>query len=119
MTQGDIAPQGCAGPSLVLFTKLTENGVSRVLDLSQITDFVDVIILPLLASMALILAKFSRGEAARWAERHFFGVLVVFTIVTLRTVITCDEVWLVHTTTLGTLIVAALVIPGHETSIAV
>lgn len=90
-----------------------------MLDLSQLTEFVDVIILPLLASLALILAKFSKGEAARWAERHFFGVLVVFTIITLRTVITCDDVWLVHTTTLGTLIVAALVIPGHDTSIAI
>jgi hypothetical protein len=90
-----------------------------VLDPSQITLLVDVIILPLLASAALILAKFSQGEAKRWAERHFFGVLVVFTIVTLRTVINCDEVWLVHTTTLGTLIVAALVIPGHDTSVAI
>lgn len=103
----------------MLIPELAENGVFRVLDLSQFTNIVDVIILPLLASLALILAKFSRGEAARWAERHFFGVLVVFTMVTLRTVITCDEVWLIHTTTLGSLIVASLVIPGHDTSIAI
>ena len=83
-------------------------------DLSQITEFTDAIILPLIAGIALILAKFTQGDAARWAERHFFGVLVVFTLVTLRTVINCDEVWLVHTTTLGTLIIAALVIPSQD-----
>ena len=91
----------------------------KVLDLSQTTDFVDAIILPVIGAIALMLAKFSQGDAARWAERQFFGVLVVFTVVTLRTVITCDEIWLVHTTTLGTLIVAALVIPSLDTSVPV
>ena len=90
-----------------------------MLDLSQITLFLNAIILPLIGGMTLMYAKFSQGEGARWAERQFFGVLVVITIVTLRTVITCDEVWLVHTTTLGTLIVSALVIPGQSPRVAV
>ena len=59
-------------------------------------------------------AKFSQGDAARWAERQFFVVLVVITAVTLRTVIACHEIWLIHTTTLGSLIVSALVIPSHD-----
>ena len=88
-------------------------------DLSQITGIVDAIILPMIGAAALLLAKFSQGDAARRAERRFFGILVVITIVTLRTVITCDDVWLVHTATLGTLIVGSLVIPSLDTSVAI
>ena len=88
-------------------------------DLSQITEIMDAIIMPLIGGIALLLAKFTQGDAARRAERQFFGVLVVITIVTLRTVITCDEVWLVHTTTLGTLIVGSLVIPSLDTTVAI
>lgn len=83
-------------------------------DLPQITEIVDAIIMPMIGGLALLLAKLSQGDAARWAERQFFAVLVVITLVTLRTVIKCDEVWLIHTTTLGSLIVGALVIPGHD-----
>ena len=90
-----------------------------MLDLSQITEIVDAIILPLLGGLALFLAKFREGEAARWHERQFLAVLVVITIVTLRTVIYCDEVWPIHTTALGTLIIAALMIPNQEASVAV
>ncbi len=86
-----------------------------VLDLAQITELIDAIILPLLGCVALFFAKFRDGEAARWAERQFMGVLVVMTLVTLRTVIECHDVWLVHTTALGMLIVASLMIPGHQT----
>ena len=83
-------------------------------DLPQITEIVDAIIMPMIGGLALLLAKLSQGDAARWAERQFFAVLVVITLVTLRTVIKFDEVWLIHTTTLGSLIVGALVIPGHD-----
>jgi hypothetical protein len=85
-----------------------------VFDLPQITEFMDAIIMPLIGGLALLLAKLSQGDAARWAERQFFAVLVVITLVTLRTVIHCDEVWLIHTTTLGSLIVGALVVPSHD-----
>ncbi len=88
-------------------------------DLAQIALFLNAIILPLVGGFTLLFAKFTQGEGARWAERQFFGVLLVITLVTLRTVINCEEVWLVHTTTLGTLIVASLVIPGHGTSVAI
>lgn len=88
-------------------------------DLSQITNLFDAIILPLVGAVALLLAKFSEGDAARWAERQFFAVLLVITIVTLRTVIRCDEVWLVQTATLGTLIICSMMIPSQDGSVAV
>ena len=86
-----------------------------MLDLAQTTELIDAIILPLIGCLALFFAKFRHGEAARWAERQFMGVLVVMTLVTLRTVVQCHDVWLVHTTALGTLIIASLMIPGHQT----
>lgn len=94
-------------------------------DLSQLTSLLDAIIFPLIGSIALLFAKLSRGEAARRAEKQFLAVLVVITVVTLRTVITCHEIWIVHTMTLGGLIVGSLLIPGqnetphHDTSVAV
>lgn len=88
-------------------------------DLSQVTEFVEVVILPLIGALALFLAKVRRGDAARLAERHFLAVLVVITIMTLRTVINCDEIWLVHTVTLGTLIIAAQMVPSQDAAVAV
>lgn len=89
------------------------------MDLPQITEIMDAIILPLIGGIALLFAKFSQGESRRWAERQFFVTLVVITLVTLRTVIHCDEFWLVHTATLGSIIVASLVIPSVDASVAV
>ena len=87
----------------------------QVFDLSQITSFIDAIMMPIIGGLALLIAKVSQGERARWAEKQFFAVLLVITIVTLRTVITCHEIWLVHTTTLGALIICSLLIPSfHE-----
>ncbi len=87
-----------------------------VFDLSQLTSFVDAIIFPLIGGLALMFAKLSHGEAARWAEKQFFAVLLVITVVTLRTVITCHEIWLVHTSTLGVMIIGSLLIPGQATA---
>jgi hypothetical protein len=86
-----------------------------VLDPSQIAQIADTIILPLIGGIALLTAKLSVGNAQRIAERNFFAALIVITAITLRTVITCDEIWLVHTTTLGLMIVGSLVIPSQET----
>ena len=84
-----------------------------VLDLSQITCLLDAVIFPLVGSIALMYAKLSRGVPARRAEKQFFAILVVLTVVTLRTVITCDEIWIVHTMSLGGLIVCSLLILGQ------
>jgi len=83
-------------------------------DLSQITQVMDAVLLPLIGGCSLMLAKFSSGESARRAERTFLTVLVVISGFTLRTVIRCDEIWLLHTTTLAIIIIGALVIPSQE-----
>ncbi len=86
-------------------------------DLPQITAIMDAVLLPLMGSITLMFAKLTSGEAARWAERQFFAALLVITVATIRTVILCDECWLLHTATLGTIIIAALVVPGSESSV--
>ena len=86
----------------------------QVTDLPQIAQILDAVLMPLIGGTSLLFAKFSSGEAARRAERYFFAILVVITGITLRTVIQCDEIWLLHTTTLGTIIVASLVIPSQD-----
>lgn len=98
--------------STALFSFTTE--CLLVLDLTQITSLLDAIIFPLIGSIALMYAKLSRGIAARRAEKQFFAILVVLTVVTLRTVITCHEIWIVHTMSLGALIVCSLLIPGQN-----
>ncbi len=85
-----------------------------MLDLTQITSLLDAIIFPMIGSIALMYAKLCRGAAARRAEKQFFAILVVLTVVTLRTVITCHEIWIVHTMSLGALIVCSLLIPGQN-----
>lgn len=72
--------------------------------------------LPLIAMAALLLAKLSTGAAARRAERRFLAVLVVMTLVTSHTVMTQNAAWLIHTTTLGLIIVGSLWIPGQSAS---
>ena len=88
-------------------------------EITYIAGLMDAIVMPLLALVALLLAKFTQGDGAKFAQRQFLAALVVMTIVTLRTVIRCDEMWLVHTTTLAGMIVGALVIPNANTSVAV
>ena len=87
-------------------------------EIFYLTAILNGLLLPLIAGVTLVIAKLSRGEAARRAERQFLATLVVMTMITLRTVITCDDVWLVHTATLGIMIVGALVIPSQEASMA-
>ena len=85
-----------------------------MLDPSHIAQIADTFLLPLIGGIALFSAKLSVGDAARKAERHFFAALIVITAITLRTVIKCDEIWLVHTTTLALMIVGSLVIPSQN-----
>ena len=76
-------------------------------------------VLPIAGGTTLVWAKLARGESLPRAQRRFFACLLVITIVTLRTVIHCDDAWLFHMGTLALMIVGALVIPGQETSVAV
>lgn len=89
-----------------------------MLDLTQIAGMMDAIILPILGGAALLLSKICQGETARHWERQFLLTLVVITIVTLRTVAHGDQTWLVHTMTLGGMIVAALLVPQRDATIA-
>ena len=82
-------------------------------DLPQIVKIVDAMVLPMLAMAILFFSRVSTGTWARFAERQFFIALIVMTCVTLRTVIRCDDLWLIHTMTLGTMIVGALVVQGE------
>ena len=111
MARGDGFPVCQKLFSISLFRSKTE--FLLVFDLSQITSLLDAIIFPLIGSVALMYAKLSRGAAARRAEKQFFAILLVLTVVTLRTVITCHEIWLVHTLSLGGLIVGSLLVPGQ------
>ncbi len=88
-------------------------------DLPQLVGMLDVIVLPLLGLGSMVWSKIAQGEDARCAERQFLLVLVIFTLVTLRTVINCDDHWLIHTVTLATMIVGALAVPSQRTSVAI
>ena len=88
-------------------------------ELPYLISVVNLFILPLLGFLALMVSKLSRPELARTAERHFLAALVVMTLITLRTVIRCDDAWLSHTATLAVMIVGALSIPGQRASVAV
>lgn len=77
-------------------------------------SFVEVMSLPIVGSVALGLSKLTSGPAARVAEHWFLGVLLAVTLITCRTVIMLDACWLVHTSTLGFMIVGALLLPDRE-----
>ena len=70
--------------------------------------------LPVVAVMALLIAKLSTGDSARRAERRFLAILVVMTIVTAHTVFNQSAAWLIHMTTMGILVVGSLWIPGQS-----
>lgn len=88
------------------------------MDLPQIASIMDALLIPVIGGCALALAKLTHGELARTAEKNFYAILVVSSVITLRTVILCEQAWLFHTTALAALILAALTIPGHETHLA-
>ncbi len=81
--------------------------------LMLLVSAVEVFSLPFIAISAIALSKLTHGETARTAERGFLGVLLAVTLITCRTVICVDPCWLVHTATLGLMIVAALLLPNR------
>lgn len=78
-----------------------------------ITTAFSVLGLPLIAIAALMLAKLTRGTAARRAERRFLAVLIVMSLVTAHTVMTQNAAWLIHTATLSLMVIGSLWIPGQ------
>ena len=87
-------------------------------ELAQFVLVVNALVMPLIGITALVLSKVSQGEGARRAERNFLVTLVLITVLTLRTVIHCDDLWLVHTMTLAVMIVGALLIPSQDSPVA-
>jgi hypothetical protein len=68
---------------------------------------------PIASLVGLWLCRLSPDEFLRvWSERVFFAMLLLLSGITLRTVVANDQAWLLHTTSLGIMIVGA-VIPMH------
>lgn len=86
-------------------------------DLSNFLPLVDAIALPLIGLWALLAIKLSIGDALRRAERRFLFALVFITIITLRTVAYLDDAWLIHTTTLASMVMGAFVMPSRAGAI--
>lgn len=76
------------------------------------------ILFPCVGGYTLLATKLSSGESKRFAERQFIATLLVVTLFTMHTVVTCDGAWLLHTLTLSTMIVGALALPSHDASMA-
>ena len=87
-------------------------------DLIQLFAVVDAIALPILGLWALLSTKLSVGEALRKAERRFLVALVIISLVTLRTVMRLDEVWLVHMLTLALMVLGVYLVPSREGALA-
>lgn len=88
-------------------------------NLVQLLAIVDIIALPLLGLWALLATKLSIGEKLRRAERFFFVALIIISLVTLRTVVTLDDVWLVHTMTLSLMVLGVFMVPSREGALAI
>ncbi|MEO1614525.1 MAG: hypothetical protein AAFV88_01665 [Planctomycetota bacterium] len=79
----------------------------------------DCFALPLLGLWALLATKLAVGPELRRAERRFLFALVIISLVTLRTVIRLDDAWLIHTSTLGLMIIGVFVLPDREAAMQV
>ncbi|WP_182871385.1 hypothetical protein [Stieleria mannarensis] len=88
-------------------------------ELTELFAVVDAIALPILGLWALLSTKLSVGEALRRAERRFMIALVIISLVTLRTVMRLDEVWLIHTLTLASMVLGVFTVPSREGALAV
>ncbi len=80
----------------------------------SLVNVLEAFSLPLLASLTLGVSKLTVGATAQAARRWFVGVLVAVTLITCRTVVTCDPSWLMHTVAVSMLFVGALLIPDRE-----
>lgn len=74
----------------------------------------ETLALPLLGLAALVISKLTVGPAAQVAQQWFIGVLAAVTLITCRTVITSDTLWLLHTATLSVMVVGALLVPDRD-----
>ena len=65
--------------------------------------------IPISAAVGLWLARLSVNQLWRlWAQRAFFSTLLLVAGGTLRTVLVDDPSWLLHTLSLGVMVVGAI-----------
>lgn len=83
-------------------------------EFSLISTVFVAVCLPLLALVSLLASKLASPSSARRAERRFFSMLIVMTLVTAHTVAHADAAWLIHTVTLSMMVVGALLVPSHS-----
>ncbi len=89
------------------------------MDMSHLFAVLSTFLFPAIGGVTLVATKIASGESRRLAERQFLACLVVVTMVTLHTVVTSDHDWLIHTVTLASMVVGALVLPSQDTSMAI
>ena len=87
--------------------------------LFELAALVDAVALPILGTWALLATKLSVGDALRKAEQRFIVALLIISVVTLRTVIRLDEVWLIHTMTLAAMVLGVYLVPSRAGALAV
>jgi hypothetical protein len=73
----------------------------------------ECVLLPMIGLVSLILVHTCDEKTRVFAERQFLATLIFVTFMTLRTVISLEPTWLIHTGTLGTMVIAALVTPAQ------
>lgn len=73
-----------------------------------------VFIVPVIGAFALFSAKLAQGDSIPKAQRRFLTCLVAVTLLTVRTVMYCDECWLIHMLTLAGMVVGAMALPDQE-----
>ena len=65
--------------------------------------------IPISAAIGLWMVRWHPSKMARvWAERLFFAALLVVASGTLRTIVVDDPSWLLHTFSLGAMVVGAI-----------
>jgi hypothetical protein len=65
---------------------------------------------PIASLVGLWLCRLSPEDLLRvWSERVFFAMLLLLAGITLRTIAANDQAWLLHTTSLGIMIVGAVI----------
>ena len=66
-------------------------------------------VVPILAILGLWIARLCEDSRVRGAaEACYFGAMVVAAMITLRTILADDHCWLLHTSSLGLMILGAI-----------
>ncbi len=63
--------------------------------------------IPIAAAVGLISIRWLHHQSRTWAERLFFAALLIVAGGTLRTIVVDDPSWLLHTFSLGLMVIGA------------